>query len=129
MSTDNFEQPPDPSSEGQRRYEAWREHLRQSADLSRDLEGHKVVSDVLRAGQQGLFGHMTPEEMAATVAASAATVGTGTDAGGRPIERNGGLYDNNLGPAPARVDLRYVNQPGQRPTGASSLFRYMHGSD
>jgi hypothetical protein len=121
-------EPEVPASDyGRARREAWLVHLRQQDALSRDLEGHRAVSDVLRAGQQGILGHLSGQEQAASVAARPVTLGT--DWGdGRALERLGGTTES-IAPAPARVDLRHVNAPNQRPTGESPLARYMRGRD
>ena len=88
--------------------------------------GHAGVSRQLRAAHQGLFGHMSPEDLGAAVAGRAATVGTGWGQG-RALERNGGTFDHAIGPAPARRDLRYAGQV--QPPGESPLARYMRERD
>ena len=80
-------------------------------------EDHRVV----QAGQAGLYGHMTPEEMGAAVQARAATVGTAWG-NGRELERHGGTFDHAAtAPAPARVDLRFVDMPQGHAVGVSPL--------
>lgn len=88
------------------------------------MEAHQADHDVITRSTHGTFGAMTPQEQAAAVAARPVTVGTEWS-DGRPLERHGGLYDHNLGPAPARRDLRFVGQPGQQPPGESPVVKYM----
>jgi hypothetical protein len=126
MSAD-FEQQAPISAYGKQRRAAWMAQLQANADAMRaaSLEAHQAHHEVVTASKQGIFGHSTPEQMAATVAARPATVGTAWGQG-RPVERNGGQYDHNLGPAPARVDLRNVDRQGQEP-GMSPLLAHMRG--
>lgn len=117
----------DPALEGQRRATAWRAHLEasQAASSAAEVEAHRASSEGLRAAHQGLYGHMTPEELGAAVQARAATVGTAWGHG-RPLERNGGTFDHAAtAPAPARVDLRHADMPPGHQVGESPLARYM----
>jgi hypothetical protein len=82
------------------------------SDLRRDLDQRNSGTNY------GLYGASTPQERAATL---------GSRVGGREIERNGGLYGDSVGPAPARADMRAAweakNMPAfvrqQAPTGSS----------
>lgn len=126
-----FDQPEVPVSDyGRQRRAAWLAGLQANADMasSAAMAAHGQSDDrsVTQAGQAGLFGHMTAQDKAAAVAARPATVGSAY--GGRPLERLGGTLDHGAvgcAPAPARVDLRYVDQFGQRPTGESPLAAWM----
>ena len=125
MSESDFEQAADVTQYGAWRAQQHRAHLEQSAANAADLEAHRPVSAHLRRSKQGLYD-MTPEEYGADVAGRGAVVGSAY--GGRPLERLGGTFnwaDVSDSPAPALVDRRYVNTPGQRPTGESPLSAYM----
>jgi hypothetical protein len=127
MSAD-FEQPVAASDHGKHRREQWMASLRANSEMMSQaaMEAHQEDHYAVNAGQVGLFGHMSPEDKGAAVAARAATVGA--DYGGRPLERHGGLYDHhNEAPVPARVDLRHINTPGRQPTTVSPLWAYMQG--
>jgi hypothetical protein len=130
MSEQPFEPEVSVSDYGRRRREAWLQHHRESSAMAERaaLEAHGQTADhrVVQAGQAGLYGHMTPEEKGAAVAARAATVGTAWGPG-RPLERHGGRFDHvATAPAPARVDLRNVDRQGQEP-GVSPLLAHMRG--
>jgi hypothetical protein len=80
-----------------------------------------------------LYGHMSPQEKGAAVAARPARVGDAWG-GGRELQPLGGTDWESQGagavaPVPARADLRFVNTPGQQPTGESPLGRYMRERD
>lgn len=128
MSTSDFEAEVPVSEYGGQRREAWLADLRAKADMASAaaMQAHQADHDVITAGQTGLFGALSPEELGAAVAARPATVG---DAWGQglPLERNGGKFDNSIGPAPARRDLRYVDQV-QAPT-VSPLLEFMRGRE
>lgn len=126
MSADDFEQPVAPSDYGKFRAEQHRQHLIESAAnaTQASMASHAATSTVLRAAHQGLYGHATPQELAANVAARQAVVGSAY--GGRPLERQGGLYnpaDYLCGPVPPQRDLTRVDQPGHQ-LGESSLARW-----
>lgn len=78
--------------------------------------GQSEARRQVQAGQAGLYGHQTPYDRGAANAALPPTVGS--DYGrGRPLERLGGTFGHaNDSPAPARVDLRFVNQVGGPPS-------------
>jgi len=124
MTSQDFEQDVPVSAYGAVRRAAWLAQLQANDDAmsAASMQAHQEDHDTVTAGQAGIFGRATPQQMAATVAARPATVGTAWGHG-RPLERHGGLYDHNLGPAPARHDLRYVDQT--QPPGESPLAKYM----
>lgn len=126
MSAEDFEQQAPVSSYGAQRRAEWLARLRANAEAmsAASMAAHQQDHDLVTSGQAGLFGPATPQQMAATVAARAATVGT-VWGQGRPLERNGGLYDHNLGPAPARHDLRFVDMPPGHQLGESPVVRYL----
>ena len=114
------------SQYGAQRRQAWLAGLQANHDMAERaaLEAHGQSDDhrVVQAGQAGLFGHMTPEDRGAAVAAQAPTVGG--DWYARPLERNGGTFTHTPeGPAPARVDLTQIHNPGlrQMPTLADHM--------
>jgi hypothetical protein len=126
MSEPPYEPEVPVSAYGAQRRAEWLAGLQRSADMvsAAEMSAHEAQSEVLRAAHQGLFGHMTGEQMA--TASASHRVGDGTDAG-RELERNGGLFDHaNVGPAPARVYLRDINEPG-RQGGRSPLYDHYHG--
>jgi hypothetical protein len=110
-------------------------HLQASAKAMNDMmsgggqDAHRATSAQLRAGQQGLYPHMTPYDRGAAAASRQAVVGS--DYGGRPLERLGGTFDHSevgCSPAPPRADMRYVNDPpGLRPTGESAWETWKRG--
>jgi hypothetical protein len=117
MTAEDFAHEAPVSQYGAQRRAAWLARLQGNHDMARRaaLAAHGQTEDhrVVQAGQAGLFGHMTPEDMGATVAARAATVGG--DWYARPLERNGGTFTHATeGPAPARVDLTQIHNPGLR---------------
>ena len=130
MTSADFEMEVPVSDYGKQRKEDWLAHLRASDAMaaSAAMQAHAQSEDhrVVQAGQAGLFGHMSAQDMGAAVAARPARVGDAWGQG-RELERNGGLYDNNLGPAPARRDLRHVGQM-QAPT-VSPLLEFMRGRE
>lgn len=128
MTSADFETEVPVSDYGKQRRAAWMAQLQANAQAmsAASLEAHQDDHDVVNAGQGGIFGRMTPQQMGAAVAARPPTVGSEWGGQGRPLERNAGLYDNNLGPAPARRDLRYVDRQGQEP-GVSPLLAHMRG--
>ncbi len=117
----------DPTLENARRKAALQAHLEAShaASTAAEVEGHRAVSGQLRAAHRGMYD-MTPQQMAADVAARTARVGD--DYGGRDLEALGGTIPweaYGSGPAPRSADLR-PRRPGQRSTGVSSLYQHMH---
>jgi len=125
-----FEQPMAPTEYGKFRAEQHRQHLIESAAnaTQASMASHAATSTVLRAAHQGLYGHATPQELGAAVAARQAVVGSAY--GGRPLERQGGLYDPAsylCAPAPPQRDLRQVDAPGGQPTTVSPLWAHMQG--
>ena len=121
----------DPALEGQRRATAWQAHLEasQAASTAAEIEAHRASSEGLRAAHQGLYGHMSPQDMGAAVTARTATVGQDYGGQGRPLEAQGGTFDPadyGCAPAPTRADLRFVDRQGQEP-GVSPLLRHMRG--
>ena len=122
---------PDTAYGAQRRAD-WLAGMQRNADTMNAMlsgsgqAGHADTSRQLRAAHTGLFGHATPEEYGQDV--SERQVAIGTEWGdGRQLQRNGGLHDS-IGPAPARRDLRFVNQV-QPPSesSVSPLMAYMRG--
>lgn len=97
-------------------------HLQASAQLMNDMmsgagqDAHRTTSEQLRSAHQGLFPNMSPYDRGAAAAAMQPVVGSAY--GGRPLERNGGLYDPAAylcSPTPPQRDMRYVNRPGGAP--------------
>jgi len=116
------------SAYGAQRRADWLAHHQANSDMAKAASmaayGRSEDRRVTQAGQQGLYPNMSPYDRGAAAAAQQPIVGSAY--GGRPLERNGGLYDHhNEAPAPARVDLRYVNRPSGPPTGESALARFM----
>ncbi len=133
MSSEDFEQAADVSEYGAQRRAAWLAGLQANADMatSAAMQAHAGSNErrITQQGQQGLFGHMTPEARGEAVAAREAV--TGSDYGGTPLERLGGLIDWRAvsdSPAPALVDRRFIDRPGMRATGKSPLQRWAEGS-
>ena len=133
MTSADFEQPVSVSDYGKQRKEDWLAHHQANADMAKRaaVEAHGQSDDhrVVQAGQGGLFGHMTPQQLGQAAAERTATVGAewGQE---RVIERNGHLAQS-IGPAPARVDLTRVDDhpgfmQGQEP-GVSPLLAYLRG--
>ena len=134
MSEPTFEPEVPVSSYGAQRRADWLAGLQRNADamtaasMAAHGADHRAVTAA--SNQAGIFGPgATGYDQAAEVARRAPTVGSGTDAGGRPLEAWGG-YDfegqgaGAVAPIPPRADLRYVNQV-VRPTGESPLVAYM----
>jgi hypothetical protein len=126
-----FEQSVPVSDYGRQRRAAWLAHHQASADMAKSAElaayGASEDRRVTQAGQAGLWGHMTPQEKGAAVAAMQPVVGSAY--GGRPLQRLGGTFQHSevgCSPAPARVDMRFVNQVGGAPAAdaESSLARW-----
>lgn len=122
----------EPWQEGDRRRAAFYAKGQALADAAASMADHRPDHDRVTAAsnQAGIFGAgVTGYDQAAEVARRAPTVGSGTDAGGRPLEAWGGYDFESQGagavaPIPPRADLRYVNQM-DRPTGESPLAAYM----
>jgi hypothetical protein len=90
-------------------------------------DGHQAAHDHITRSTHGLFGAMTAQELGQVAAERQATVG-GEWGQGRPLERFGGLFDTNDGPAPARVDLTRVNDhPGYQQGDDRPILRYLRG--
>ncbi len=127
-----FDQPiPLASMEGQRRREQWMARLQANADLAKSAElaayGQSEDRRVAQAGQAGIFGHATGQQMAASTRARPARVGE--DYGGRDLIPLGGTVDPAsylCGPVPPQRDLTRVDQQGRQP-GHSPLWDYMNG--
>ncbi len=119
----------DPMFEDTRRKAARMAHLEASAAASTaaSLEAHRATSAVLRAGQHGVFGDVTPQQLAADVAARR-RVGDGTSAGRDLISAGGTIpwESYGSGPAPARVDLSRIDQQGREP-GVSPTMAWKCG--
>jgi len=120
---------PVPASEyGRQRRAEWLAGLQANADMASaaEMQAHQQDHNTVTAGQAGIFGQTSPQQMAATVAARAATVGTGTDAG-RPLERHP-VYTHHLeGPCPPQADRRRAGQTGPDPDALSPTLRYLRG--
>jgi hypothetical protein len=105
------------SQYGRARREAWLAGIQVNSDnmTQAAMEAHRADHDVITRTTHGLYGALSPQERAVSVAGRQATVST--DYGdGRPLQRNGGLYGNNIGPAPARVYRQDLTaQPGESP--------------
>ena len=127
-----FEQSVPVSDYGRQRKADWLARLQANSDMADraavaahgQSEDHRVV----QAGQQGLFPNMSPYDRGAAVAAMQPVVGSAY--GGRPLERLGGTFDHRdvgCAPAPARVDMRFIRQPGGAPApdAESGLARFM----
>ncbi len=101
-----FNEPEAPVSDyGRQRRADWLAHHQANSDMAKaaELQAHGQSEDrrVTQAGQQGLWGHMTPQDKAAAVAARQAEVGSAY--GGRPLEKLGGTFDHSeVGCAPAQ---------------------------
>ncbi len=119
-----FEQPAAISAYGAQRRQDWLARLQANADAMSQaaIAAHQQDHDVITRSTHGIMGALSPQEQAAAVAARQATVGTAWGHG-RPLERHGGTFNHNLGPAPARRDLRYAGQV--QPPGESPLAAYM----
>ena len=132
MSEADYGPPADTSQYGAWRAQQYRAYLeeRQAATQAAEVEAHgRLVSGQLRAAHQGLFPGMSPTDLGAAVAGQQATVGADFGGGGRALVAQGATYnwsDVSDSPAPATVDLR-PRRPGQRSTGVSSLYQYVHG--
>lgn len=118
------------SQEGARRRAAFLAHHQANSDMAKaaSMQAYGESEDrrVTQAGQAGLYQHMTPYDRGAVVAAMQPVVGSAY--GGRPLTRLGGTFQHSevgCAPAPARVDMRFVNQPSGPPTGESPLARFM----
>jgi hypothetical protein len=125
----------DPRDYGRLRAEATRAHQRELAALHASMstaaarDAYRATSGQLRAAHRGIYD-MTPQELAAEVAERSARVGDSVGAG-RDLVAQGGTYnwrDVSDSPAPAPADLRWVNQPTQRPTGKSPLAHWAEGN-
>jgi hypothetical protein len=121
------------SAYGAQRRAAWLAHHAANADMANRaaVEAHGQSEDhrVVQAGQGGLFGHMTPQQMGQAAAERTATVGAEYGQG-RPLERNGHLAES-IGPSPARIYRSQITDrpgfmPGQEP-GVSPLLAHMRG--
>jgi hypothetical protein len=122
MSEPPFEPEVPVSEYGAQRRAAWLAGLQANADMAKtaSMQAHGQSEDrrVTQAGQAGIFRHMSPTDKGQAVAERQAVVGSDYDS--RPLQRLGGTFDHAAtGPAPARVDLRFVDQqqlPGESPT-------------
>jgi hypothetical protein len=130
--SEQFEQDVPVSAYGAQRKAAWLARLQANSDMAKNAElaayGRSEDRRVTQAGQQGLFPHMTPYDRGAAVADMQPIVGS--DYGGRPLEKLGGMLphsDVGCSPAPARVDMRFIRQPGGAPAAdaESGLARFM----
>lgn len=123
------------SGYGRNRREAWLAGLQANSDMATAaaMQAHRADHDVVTAGQHGIFGAAdTPQQLAADVAARPVRIGQDYGGGGRLVEPQGGTFnwsDFSDSPAPAMVDRRYIDRPGQRATGKSPLARYMEGNE
>jgi hypothetical protein len=108
-------------------------HLQASAQAWNDMlsgggqDAHRATSAQLRSVHRGLYGDATPQELGAAVANRQAILGSAY--GGRPLERNGGLFDPAsylCAPTPPQRDMRFVNQVGGAPAAdaESGLARW-----
>ena len=125
-----FDQPiPLASMEGRRRREQWDRHLAESAAAmtAASMQAHEADHRVVTAGQGGLYGSATPQQMAADVAARAFRAGDGAGAGRELVALGGYDFESQgagaVAPIPARRDLRFVDQ--HQPPGESPLAKYM----
>jgi hypothetical protein len=123
MSTEDFETEVPVTAYGAQRRADWYAGMQARSDVMMDMlsgagqAGHADTSRQLRAAHQGLYPHMTPYDRGADAAKRQAVVGSAY--GGRPLEYLGGTFDHadvGCSPAPARVDMRFVNQVGGPPS-------------
>jgi hypothetical protein len=117
MTAGDFEQTADVSQYGAQLRANWLAGLQAHADMAEQAalaaHGQSEARQQVQVGQAGLFGHMTPEDRGAAVAARTATVG-GEWGRARPLERLGGVLDPadyGCAPAPARADMRSTAAP------------------
>lgn len=122
------------SAYGAQRREAWLAGLRANANMAdrAAVAAHGQTEDhrTVQAGQAGLFGHLTPEDRGAAVAAQQARVGEDWGGGGRALEARGGLDWESQGagavaPIPPRADMRFVHQPAGPPASESPLAAWL----
>jgi hypothetical protein len=122
-------------------YGAWRREQaraqqRANAELFMEMlngggqDQHRADHDRVTRSTHGLFGAMTPEDHGQANAERQAVLGS--DFGqGRPLERNGGMFDWSAfsdSPAPARVYASQINdRPGLQGDGVSPVVRYLQG--
>jgi hypothetical protein len=118
--------------EGRRRREAFHAHGQALADMATEASMRAYAqSDERRTtqeGQRGVLGRQDPYQRGADVADREPVLGS--DFGGQPLERLGGLINWSAvsdSPAPAMVDRRFIDRPGQRPTGMGSVKAYLDG--
>ena len=130
--SEQFEQDVPVSAYGAQRKAAWLARLQANSDMAKSAElaayGRSEDRQVTQAGQAGLYQHMTPYDRGAAVADMQPVVGS--DYYSRPLQRLGGTFDHSevgCSPAPARVDMRFIRQPGGAPApdAESGLARFM----
>lgn len=119
--------------EDRRRKEAFFAHGQALADMATAaaMQAYAESSErrATQEGQRGVLGRQAdPYQRGEAVADREPVVGS--DFGGQPLERLGGLINWSAvsdSPAPAMVDRRFIDRPGQRPTGMGSVKAYMDG--
>lgn len=129
MSADDFEQEVPVSAYGQQRRAAWLAGLQANSEAmtAAAMQAHHEDHLTVTAGQTGLFGYSTPQQLAATVAARRRV---GDDWGaGRDLQALGGTNWESrgagaVGPIPAGAYLQHLNRRPE-PLGESPLARYM----
>lgn len=131
-----FNEPEVPvSAYGAARKADWMARLQANSEMMNQaaMQVHRQSEDrrVVQAGQAGLFGHATPQEMGATVAARPATIG-GAWGQGRPLERlRGTNWESQgagaVGPIPGGAYIQ-LNRPAHQ-FGASPLLTFMQGRE
>ena len=122
-----------PEEYGQWRHDQERARMQANAQVMMDMlsgagqADHQAVHDHLTRSTHGIFGGMTGHQMAQDATGRRVTVG-GDFGGGRPLERNGGLYDTSAGPAPHRVYLSQINdRPGFQVGDDRPILRHLRG--
>ena len=133
MTSQDFEQVP-VSAYGAARRAAWLAHHQANSDMAdrAAVEAHGQSEDhrVVQAGQGGLFGHATPQDMGAAVAARTRRIGDDWGVGRDIVPPDlDAMGSTSIGPAPSRVDLRHVGMPPGHQVGESPLAAFMRARE
>jgi hypothetical protein len=94
------------------------------------LDGHQADHNIITAGQQGIFGDLRPQDMAATVARR--QVGGDFIGQARDIPQLGGtdweaMGAGAVGPVPGGAYARSFDDDKPAPGTESPLHRFMRG--